>query len=220
LEQGNVVFDGEPLEAVEIYTAASLRANAQRRIEEVVEIRSEEPQEQIEMSSGEGAANSVDKQEGVGLSSAPELLQVPRVSVLVNEKVRAAEPGIPVVVSFGDRVRVEFHAKVGTTINEPIWGYNMRDRMGTPVFGENTIGCGFDVDAMSPGEFAIYMEILWPEVQQGEYTMTIGVGDGRHSLHHEIVAWVQGILQFVVVPKRDVHGLFNNDLKQFGVSRS
>ena len=59
------------------------------------------------------------------------------------------------------------------------------------------------------------MGLTWPEVQQGEYTMTIGVGNGRHSLHHEIVAWVQSVLQFAVVPKRDVHGLFNNDLTSF-----
>jgi len=152
---------------------------------------------------------------GVGLSSARELLEIREIAVVVNGKTTIAETGIPVVVTHGDDVKVDFLASVGTTVSDPVWGYTMRDRMSTPVFGENTIGCGISVDRMEPGMYRMSMGFLWPEVQQGEYTMTIGVGDGRHSLHHEIVAWVQSVLQFAVVPKRDVHGLFNNDLTSF-----
>ncbi|NCZ70170.1 MAG: ABC transporter ATP-binding protein [Acidimicrobiia bacterium] len=217
LENGHVVFDGEPLEAVEIYTAASLRANSQRRIEEAELLESAE-------SITEGESGNEANPEfnttppaasGVGLSSARELLEIREIAVVVNGKTTIAETGIPVVVTHGDDVKVDFLASVGTTVSDPVWGYTMRDRMSTPVFGENTIGCGISVDRMEPGMYRMSMGFLWPEVQQGEYTMTIGVGDGRHSLHHEIVAWVQSVLQFAVVPKRDVHGLFNNDLTSF-----
>ena len=217
LENGHVVFDGEPLEAVEIYTAASLRANSQRRIEEAELLESAE-------SITEGERGNEANPEfnttppvasAVGLSSASELLEIREIAVVVNGKTTIAETGIPVVVTHGDDVKVDFLASVGTTVSDPVWGYTMRDRMSTPVFGENTIGCGISVDRMEPGMYRMSMGFLWPEVQQGEYTMTIGVGDGRHSLHHEIVAWVQSVLQFAVVPKRDVHGLFNNDLTSF-----
>ena len=217
LENGHVVFDGEPLEAVEIYTAASLRANSQRRIEEAELLESAESitegesgnEASLEFNTTPPAAS------GVGLSSASELLEIREIAVVVNGKTTIAETGIPVVVTHGDDVKVDFLASVGTTVSDPVWGYTMRDRMSTPVFGENTIGCGISVDRMEPGMYRMSMGFLWPEVQQGEYTMTIGVGDGRHSLHHEIVAWVQSVLQFAVVPKRDVHGLFNNDLTSF-----
>lgn len=217
LEDGHVVFDGEPLEAVEIYTAASLRANSQRRIEEAEMLdpsdASSEPGGEDEGITGSEISQAATS--GIGLSSASELLRIQEISVVVNGKTTRAEPGIPVVVTHGDDVRVDFLANIGTTIDEPVWGYNMRDRMSTPVFGENTIGCGMSVDRMAPGSYSLSLGFSWPEVQQGEYTMTIGVGDGRHSLHHEIVAWVQSVLQFAVVPKRDVHGLFNNDLTSF-----
>jgi ABC-type polysaccharide/polyol phosphate transport system ATPase subunit len=217
LEDGHVVFDGEPLEAVEIYTAASLRANSQRRIEEA------ELLESVDQPTGSGNVDEATRQSnpsssataGIGLSSASELLQIREITVVVNGKATLAEPGIPVVVTHGDDVKVDFLADIGTTISEPVWGYNMRDRMSTPVFGENTVGCGMSVEQMPPGQYRLSMGFLWPEVQQGEYTMTIGVGNGRHSLHHEIVAWVQSALQFAAVPKRDVHGLFNNDLTSF-----
>ncbi len=220
LENGHVVFDGEPLEAVEIYTAASLRANSQRRIEEAELL---ETSNAVVESGGDDEANVVSEStslttsltSGVGLSSASELLQIREIAVIVNGKTTTAEPGIPVVVSHADDVRIDFLATIGTNISEPVWGYTMRDRMSTPVFGENTIGCAISVDRMEPGSYRMSLGFLWPEVQQGEYTMTIGVGDGRHSLHHEIVAWVQSVLQFAVVPKRDVHGLFNNDLTSF-----
>jgi len=217
LEDGHVVFDGEPLEAVEIYTAASLRANSQRRIEEA-ELLDPSDASSEPVGEDEGITGSEISQvatSGIGLSSASELLRIQEISVVVNGKTTRAEPGIPVVVTHGDDVRVDFLANIGTTIDEPVWGYNMRDRMSTPVFGENTIGCGMSVDRMAPGSYSLSLGFSWPEVQQGEYTMTIGVGDGRHSLHHEIVAWVQSVLQFAVVPKRDVHGLFNNDLTSF-----
>ncbi len=216
LENGVVVFDGEPLEAVEIYTAASLRANSQRRIEEA-EILETAVVSDVEGDTADGAnpdsAPAVSA--GIGLSSATELLQVMEISAVINGKVTRAEPGIPVVVSHGDDVRVDFLASVGTTVSEPVWGYTMRDRMSIPVFGENTVGCGISVEPMAPGNYRLSLGFVWPEVQQGEYTMTVGVGDGRHSLHHEIVAWVQSVIQFAVVPKRDVHGLFNNDLTSF-----
>lgn len=217
LEDGHVVFDGEPLEAVEIYTAASLRANSQRRIEEAEML---DPSDASSEQVGEderitGSEISQSATSGIGLSSASELLRIQEISVVVNGKTTRAEPGIPVVVTHGDDLRVDFLANIGTTIDEPVWGYNMRDRMSTPVFGENTVGCGMSVDRMAPGSYSLSLGFSWPEVQQGEYTMTIGVGDGRHSLHHEIVAWVQSVLQFAVVPKRDVHGLFNNDLTSF-----
>lgn len=216
LENGVVVFDGEPLEAVEIYTAASLRANSQRRIEEA-EILETAVVSDVEGDTADRAnpdsAPAVSA--GIGLSSATELLQVMEISAVINGKVTRAEPGIPVVVSHGDDVRVDFLASVGTTVSEPVWGYTMRDRMSIPVFGENTVGCGISVEPMAPGNYRLSLGFVWPEVQQGEYTMTVGVGDGRHSLHHEIVAWVQSVIQFAVVPKRDVHGLFNNDLTSF-----
>jgi len=218
LENGVVVFDGEPLEAVEIYTAASLRANSQRRIEEA-EILETAVVSDVEGDTADGAnpdsAPAVSA--GIGLSSASELLQVMEISAVINGKVTRAEPGIPVVVSHGDDVRADFLASVGTTISEPVWGYTMRDRMSIPVFGENTVGCGMSVESMVPGNYRLSLGFVWPEVQQGEYTMTVGVGDGRHSLHHEIVAWVQSVIQFAVVPKRDVHGLFNNDLTSFSL---
>lgn len=219
LENGCVVFDGEPLEAVEIYTAASLRANSQRRIEEAAVVEPSDPSEGTEDAPETQVqpTTSHPRESDIGLSSASELLRVREIAVTVNGKSTVAEPGIPVVVTHSDDVLVQFVAVVGTTIEEPVWGYNMRDRMSTPVFGENTIGCRMEVERMLPGAYRVSMGLVWPEVQQGEYTMTIGVGDGRHSLHHEIVAWVQSALQFAVVPKRDVHGLFNNDLTSFDI---
>lgn len=216
LEGGQVVFDGEPLQAVEIYTAASLRANSQRRIEEVEIL--EKNDISLENSDDNSSPNLISgslSSDEIGMSSASELLKILEITVIVNDKITIAQPGIPVVVSHGDALTINFLASIGTTILEPVWGYNMRDRMSTPVFGENTVGCGFVVGQMSPGLYQLSMGLTWPEVQQGEYTMTIGVGNGRHSLHHEIVAWVQSALQFAVVPKRDVHGLFNNDLTSF-----
>jgi hypothetical protein len=65
---------------------------------------------------------------------------------------------------------------------------------------------------MDPGRYRVRLAFAWPEVEPGEYTITIGLGDGRHPHHHRIIAWAQGVAAFSSVPGRPVHGMWNNDL--------
>ena len=228
MDRGRVVFDGPPLDAVEAYTALNLRERSTRTGSAGVPLKVEvevDPDvaaagtevESLQDPFAEAEALEIDP----GRSTDPDALQVHRLLASRQSGRGLWEPldSGAVTLRTDDRLRVVLEVTVGCSIAQPIWGYLMRDRVGNALFGQNSVGSSLDVDPVTPGRHLIEFEITWPEVEPGEYTLTFGLGDGAHPLHHSIVAWVQGILRVVSVPLRPVHGSFNNDLLKLDVKR-
>jgi len=226
MDRGHVLFDGAPLDAVEAYTALNLRERSTRtgsagvplKLEVEVDPELSEPEvEAIQDPFAEAEALEIDP----GRSTDPDALKVHRLLASRQSGRGPWEPldGGAITLRTDDRLRVALEVTVGCSIDQPIWGYLMRDRVGNALFGQNSVGSSLDVDPIQPGRHVIEFEITWPEVEPGEYTLTFGLGDGAHPLHHSIVAWVQGILRVVGVPLRPVHGSFNNDLLKLNVQR-
>ncbi|MEM7672472.1 MAG: ABC transporter ATP-binding protein [Verrucomicrobiota bacterium] len=98
----------------------------------------------------------------------------------------------------GELVTVEIHVASYTKIENPVVGFFIRNSVGLEIFGDNTY-ITHQIERMpgvSPGstmiaKFQFYMPIL-PE---GDYTMTVGVGDGDeidHLVHH----WIHDAIAF------------------------
>ncbi len=218
MDRGRVVFDGPPLEAVEAYTALNLRERSTRTGSAGVPLKaanappkpSESELNEIQDPFTDAESLEVDRSR----SSDPDAFSVNRMLASRQSGRGLWEPmdGDWVTLRTGDQVRIALDVTIGRPINQPIWGYFMRDRVGNTLFGQNTVGSSIDAGPIEAGRHVITFEFLWPEVEQGEYTLTFGLGDGAHPLHHSIVAWVQGLLRIVGVPLRPVHGAFNNDL--------
>lgn len=226
MDRGHVVFDGAPLDAVEAYTALNLRERSTRTGSAGVPLRAvadaerdltEAEVQAIQDPFAETEALAVDP----GRSTDPEALQVHRLLASRQSGQGLWEPldGDAITLRTDDRLRVALDVTVGCALSQPIWGYLMRDRVGNALFGQNSVGSSLDAAPIKPGRHLIEFEMTWPEVEPGEYTLTFGLGDGAHPLHHSIVAWVQGILKVVGVPLRPVHGSFNNDLLKLDVQR-
>lgn len=45
----------------------------------------------------------------------------------------------------------------------------------------------------------------------------LGLVIGMHSLHHRIVGWAQGVVKVSSMPRRSVHGSFNQDIVELTV---
>jgi ABC-type polysaccharide/polyol phosphate transport system ATPase subunit len=217
MDKGHVVFDGPPLEAVETYTAFNLKERSARTGSAAAA-----PNEESSTSSPDGTEAAAAVSVGVvpaltdidpSRSSDSSALAVRRAGVEREhggafEPVEAAAP----VVHPGDTLKFTFDIEVGRSVSKPVVGYLIRDRVGNALFGQNTIGSGVAVDPIEPGRYVISFTLQWPEVEGGEYVLTLGLGDGDHPAHHTIVAWVQSVLRLVCVPERFVHGFFNNDI--------
>jgi ABC-type polysaccharide/polyol phosphate transport system ATPase subunit len=220
MDQGRVIFDGAPLEAVETYTALSLRERSSRL--------GSAPAVAARAESNDAAPVDVSESDDpdagellAGLDEVPperssdaDAFAVLRAGVaLVREGSTQLLDAEAPVVHPGDAVQLRFEVEIGVDVAEPIVGYLVRDRVGNALFGQNTIGSSLTLPPMQPGRYAMAMDVEWPEVEQGEYVVTLGLGDGSHPLHHDIVAWAQSVLRLTCVPSRPVHGFFNADVQ-------
>ena len=215
MERGRVVFDGPPLAAVETYTALALAGRAPTGSAAAQDTTTVDEEDRLRHDVDVAAGPLPD--EGVEVdpsrSSNPDVLTVHRFRAR-RSRAGTTTPvlGDASLVIPGDRLTLDFTVSLGVAVEQPVWGYLIRDRVGNALFGQNTVGSGIPVDSLRPGMYDVSMTVDWPEVEPGDYVLTFGLGDGRHPLHHRVVAWVQSVAKFTSAPERAVHGAFNNDI--------
>ncbi len=229
MDRGRIVFDGKPLEAIETYTALALsggsRIGSIKAPDDVVDaegaVTTTVPETVPVVATGLTTDSDRDHPDGSlevdpSRSSNPEAMTVHRFKArcMRDGQEVSVSPAAPIVVP-GDVLTLDFEVELGVAVNQPVWGYLMRDRVGNALFGQNTVGSGIEVLPMVPGLYALHLTIVWPEVDHGDYVLTLGIGDGLHPLYHTIVAWTQSIAKFTSAPTRSVHGAFNNDVQGF-----
>lgn len=113
-------------------------------------------------------------------------------------------------VSTGDPLVLQVDFSLGTPVEDPVFGYFLRNRTGLYVFGYNTASEGSELGTLHPGTHRISFEFAWPDVEPGFYSLSVGLGNGRHPLFHEIIGWSQGLAGVECVTRDPVHGVFNN----------
>ena len=102
-------------------------------------------------------------------------------------------------------------------LDEPIFRYRIRDRTGHALFGQNSLGSGIVLGSLDEGTWMVSLRFEWPEVEAGDYSLVLGLGNGVHPLHHRIVGWAQGVVKVSSMPRRSVHGSFNQDIVELSV---
>lgn len=118
-------------------------------------------------------------------------------------------------VFHGDIIDIDFVVTSNVEIKNIIAGYIINDRFGSSIFGENTLTSNQKLDSLNKGsKYLFHLEIIWPEIQEGEYFLTIGLGDGTDTLVHRILCWAHNIEKITSVLKNNktVHALFNNQI--------
>ena len=102
-----------------------------------------------------------------------------------------------------------------------IFGYMVNDRLGNAIFGENSL-CIEDasIEFSAPGDYQVNFSFRWPEIAPGQYTITLGVGEGTDPLTHTIQAWAHNCYAVqAICPDTVVHCLFNNRLQNISYNR-
>lgn len=122
-------------------------------------------------------------------------------------------------VRAGDVVTVAIVIEVSSNIKSAIIGYQIQDRFGAVIFGGNSISSGFDTYDFSSIPRIARMSFLWPEICDGKYGITIGIGSGADSECHKVICWAHNIVCVTSVAERPVHGIFNNNITELTLSR-
>jgi lipopolysaccharide transport system ATP-binding protein len=117
-------------------------------------------------------------------------------------------PGPEGIYEGGERVRMTVHAKAHASLEKPIIGFLLRDRLGQDLFGENTLPFTDRVPtAVGPGTaFAGVFEFRLPMLPNGQYVVTASVADGNRydNIQHH---WMHDALVINVSASKVSYGL-------------
>lgn len=88
------------------------------------------------------------------------------------------------------QITLEVECRALTDIAAPILGFFVRDRLGQPLFGENTLGVEHDWTAMQAGnDYLLRFAFDMPLLATGDYTIGVAIASGsreEHVQHHWI----------------------------------
>lgn len=117
-----------------------------------------------------------------------------------------------------DRITLKLLINSKKTQALAIFGYLLSDRYGDFIFGQNCYQNKLAHELKGHDFYEVQYEFLWPDVKQGPYTLTPGIGEGVESLSHTIQCWAQNIFVFECLSSHPVHGIFNNPLVFFQIT--
>ena len=210
LEDGKVIFNGDPVEAVSEYTKILHDENF-RGNKEHVEHETAVPDDVLEMTTAV-------------VDDFSQWIRVPSekrsgVEEVIIEYVSITNDGKPInIVQHGDLVTIRMFIHAVSDMDEIIFGYNVKDRVGNAIFGENSLclnESGFEIKS---GYNLVEYTFPWPEVYPQKYTITVGIGQGLVPLGHVVQCWAHDIVDLTALtPGRAVHGMFNNNLESLNV---
>ncbi|MFH1102671.1 MAG: ABC transporter ATP-binding protein [Pseudomonadota bacterium] len=205
LDRGKMVFDGSPLKGIEYYTRImhdevfKTSCSIETGIEPIPSAEIIETHDWIDV-----------PQDSVG--GACEVI-IEKVMITSKE----FEP--LTIVKADDYVLLHLIAYSFSDKRNIIFGYLIKDRVGNAIFGENTVECPKGPIDLPAGRHYIKIGFQWPEIYPSEYTITVGIGEGRHAANHVIQCWAHNILSVSAIsPSRFVHALFNNPITYLDVN--
>lgn len=121
------------------------------------------------------------------------------------------EAGMPVTVELAVTSRIE--------TEQLIVGYQIRDRFGSEIFGETNLTTYGMHGKLRKGKSRIRYRFLWPEVREGDYFLTPGLGTGEAVLSQVEQCWINGAIHLNAGTNgRLIYGIFNNQMEQFSVT--
>ncbi len=116
-------------------------------------------------------------------------------------------------------IKMEIRCK--RDINPVIIGYQVRDKYGNETFGETSLTSGYKDVSFRAGTVLVSFQFIWPEVREGDYFITLGIGEGAEVLNQEEQCWVNQAIHVVnTTHGKLIYGVFNNLMENFGAEQS
>lgn len=121
-------------------------------------------------------------------------------------------------VQDNDLITIQMIVSSKKDINNLIVGYQIKDKYGNTIFGENTHSSGLAEKGIKKNKkYLVDISFHWPEIQKNEYFLTLGLGEGTHELSHIIQCWAHNIFEFSNITNLPDHGLFNRKLDTYSI---
>lgn len=222
IDRGKIIREGKPLEVIEDYlkllhTSVFQSEEAAAKDEDArLNAATEAEAEALAL---EAAAREKEKAE-IGWVDAPKEsiggaqdILIDRCRMLINgEAVDVVKPG--------DAVRIELLLHSKKDADNIIIGYTFKDKYGNSIFAQSTLGENIMIEGVKLGEVRkASLSFHWPEVKEGDYFLTLGIGEGYDQMVHTVQCWVHSVLHVQAIALKPMHGVINHVIEEFKIER-
>ena len=222
IDRGKIIREGKPLEVIEDYlkllhTSVFQSEEAAAKDEDArLNAATEAEAEALAL---EAAAREKEKAE-IGWVDAPKEsiggaqdILIDRCRMLINgEAVDVVKPG--------DAVCIELLLHSKKDADNIIIGYTFKDKYGNSIFAQSTLGENIMIEGVKQGEVRkASLSFHWPEVKEGDYFLTLGIGEGYDQMVHTVQCWVHSVLHVQAIALKPMHGVINHVIEEFKIER-
>ena len=198
MDKGNLVFDGEPNEAITKYFKIK-----QGHIK---------TSQKIELSINEDYKINNYRVPNTGKYSGNMDVVIEKYFYSINNKEYSE------YCHKDDEIRISMIVNSKKNIENLIVGYQVRDKYGNEVFGETSLTSPVEQFKLNEGRNMISFKFMWPEVREGDYFITLGIGEGMEILNQVEQCWINNEIHVVAsVMGKIIFGVFNNAMDEFVV---
>lgn len=198
MSAGQKVFDGEPNEAIAKYF--KLKQGALRNDKKSIELNNSdfEMYKAPDENSYSGKMDVIIEKYFYSIDNEPfsEVCQKDdefKISLVINSKI---------------------------DIESPIIGFQIRDKYGNEVFGQTSLTSPVEQGVIKQGRNIINFAFDWPEIREGDYFITIGIGNGTEVLNQVEECWINNAIHITATTYgKTIFGIFNHDMKEFEISK-
>ena len=198
MSAGQKVFDGEPNEAIAKYF--KLKQGALRNDKKSIELNNSdfEMYKAPDENSYSGKMDVIIEKYFYSIDNEPfsEVCQKDdefKISLVINSKI---------------------------DIESPIIGFQIRDKYGNEVFGQTSLTSPVEQGVIKQGRNVINFAFDWPEIREGDYFITIGIGNGTEVLNQVEECWINNAIHITATTHgKTIFGIFNHDMKEFEISK-
>lgn len=124
------------------------------------------------------------------------------------------------MLSGGEKVQLIIQIKAIQSISNFIVGFQVKDRLGQVIFGENTYSSYKDSQLRLEGGEAVIVsfQFLMPFLCNGDYVITAAVADGSQD-EHAMLEWIHDAITFNVSDPTKRHGIVQIPMMSISVSK-
>lgn len=201
LDKGRIVQEGPPLYVIENYLKMMHT--------EVFEVETEKKSIEVKEILLDEMWSSVTDEDVGGADE----VRIEKTRVLINGEYTD-------VAKVSDKICIQALIFSQKDCENLIFGYTFKDKYGNSIFAMNTIGQDIRVEGIQKNCFYIITIIFyWPEVKEGDYFLTLGVGEGNDQMVHKIQCWAHNIFHVYAIALKPMHGIINHTIDSFEIEK-
>ena len=119
-----------------------------------------------------------------------------------------------------DEFKVSLIVNSKRTIENLIVGYQVRDKYGNEVFGETSLTSPVEQFELKEGKNIVSFKFIWPEIREGDYFITLGIGEGMEILNQVEQCWINNVIHVTASTMgKTIFGVFNNVMDELLIEK-